>query len=252
MKVMFFKSKAPQIHRVTGVSYPRSGHHLLERLLGLYFGRDFVYCPSYTREKFEREGRIKEKMPHAWSYNCSLGQECPNLGHVHFCKNHEWDGRLVPKVAGRRYLVQYRDFLPAVVSSFEQTLLNNNASQKKDPEKKFRIFARRKAQEYREFTQRWVAPQDDGIVKLVVRYEDMTAAPEETLEKVLCFFGQEGKIDRARMRDALARVPKNTIVDAKRVIVENSGVAPGRVLEDFRYYSPELFDELDRLSKAAA
>lgn len=248
---MFFRKKFSKIHHVTGVSYPRSGHHLLERLLGLYFGRDFVYCPTYTRDKFAKEGRITVDMPNTWSYNCSIEQECPNGDHVHFCKNHEWDGRLVPKISGRRYLVQYRDFLPAVVSSFDQSLLNNNVASRTDPEKKFRTFARRKAKEYREFMERWVVPQEDGIIRLLVKYEDMIAAPEQTFEKVLCFFGQEGNIDRKRLRAALLRVPKNTIVDSKRIIIENSGVKEDRVIEDFAYYSPEFFEELEKMSRVA-
>jgi len=35
------------LNYVTCVSWPRSGHHLLERVLGAYFGERWGYCEFY-------------------------------------------------------------------------------------------------------------------------------------------------------------------------------------------------------------
>lgn len=246
---MFMKSKLGTlpINYVVGVSYPRSGHHLMERLLGRYIGPRFSYCPLYTRKKAEREGWLQAKMPKAWDYNCSLGRICPNHGHVHYCKNHEWDG-VVHKTPEFRYLVQYRDFLPAVVSLFD--LVKHNSGTR-DSEAVFRRYSHQKALEYASFMSRWVNAQDDGIEKLVIKYENLANDPEIWLAKALAFFGLEEAIDARRLRKVVSEVPKITVVNKEKVELQSHGIKNSRKVEDFRYYSPEWFAELESVAHAA-
>ena len=56
---------------VTGVSWPRSGHHLLVRMLKLYFGETFGYCDFY--------GGIE---------GCCKTVPCTRTDSVHLTKSH--------------------------------------------------------------------------------------------------------------------------------------------------------------------
>jgi hypothetical protein len=59
---------------VAGVSWPRSGHHLLVRMLKSYFGKVFEYCEFYEPQQ------------------CCKQFPCARRGVVHFSKNHDFDG----------------------------------------------------------------------------------------------------------------------------------------------------------------
>ena len=93
------------MERVIGVSWPRSGHHLLVRLLTLYFGETFRYCDFY--------GGVD---------NCCKTAPCTRAD-IHLAKSHDFDLAL-PQIADRKYLIQYRDFVPSVVSNFELHVRN--------------------------------------------------------------------------------------------------------------------------------
>lgn len=85
---------------VIGVSWPRSGHHLMARLLRLYYGPNFTYCGFYGQTE------------------CCGKVPCARAGTVRYSKNHDFDGTL-PQDAQHRYLIQTRAFPPSVVSNFE-------------------------------------------------------------------------------------------------------------------------------------
>jgi len=241
-------SKEAPINYVIGVSYPRSGHHLMERLLGRYIGPRFVYCPLYTKNKLEAEGFPDEMKIKDWNYNCCINQTCPNYGQVHFCKNHEWDGEVL-KTPGKRYLIQYREFLPAVVSHFELERVN---SVNNNTEEGFRRYSLKRAEEYVRFMNHWISPKDDGVEKLVIKYEDLTSNPKEWMVKTLEFFGFTGNIDTARLEKALSLVPKITVLNNEKVDLKHHGIENSRKVEEFRFYSPEWFAELDKMTRHAA
>lgn len=218
----------PALHYVTGVSLPRSGHHLLAGLLRSYFGPRLVYCPHYTKS----QGMEKNKA------NCCDVELCTHKHKVTYCKNHDFHG-LIPKVAGARYLVQYRDFLPSMISSYELYVKNGN----EDSEKRFRKFSDKKVGQYNNFVKKWILSEDNHIQKLVIKYEDLTSAPEEWLEKALQFFGTENVV-RSRIRDLVATAPKTTYLAAQQLHDPSAGVKNSRKVEEFRHYSQPWFDEL--------
>ena len=92
----------PNIRYVAGVSWPRSGHHLVQRLLQGYFGPHLSYDMFYHPE-----------------LDCCRVFPCTR-GRVHFSKNHDWDLSGVMS-AGLPYLIQYRSAAAAAVSDFELT-----------------------------------------------------------------------------------------------------------------------------------
>lgn len=216
------------LHYVVGVSLPRSGHHLLTGLLRRYAGPKFVYCPHFVKA----QGMEKK------SSNCCDGELCAHKDKVTYCKNHDFKG-LIPKVAGARYLVQYRDFLPSMISSYELHVKNGNT----DTEKEFRQFSLKRVGKYNDFVNKWVLPEDKHIQKLLVRYEDLTGAPEEWVAWALQFFGVQN-IRQRRVQNLIARAPKKTYLSAQQVSETSAGIKNSRNVEDFRYYSRLLFEEL--------
>lgn len=225
------------LKHVVGVSWPRSGHHLLVRLLSRYLRKDFIYCMNRTVQ--EAVGRRKQ--------SCCEGTLCDNRANVHFCKNHDTRGT-VPQVSGQLYLVQYRDFLPAVVSSFECHLKVSNSSDTFDA---FKVMSRNRVDRYRAFLDKWVHSNNSGIERLVVRYEDLTSRPEETMIGVLGLFGVDEKdVNLRRLRRIIEVAPKKTLDNNKEVNVKDHGVANTRRVEDFRHYRADWFAELERMIKA--
>jgi len=224
----------PSLNYVIGVSWPRSGHHLLVRLLKRALGEEFSYCPHYSKRVL---GTVKRK--------CCDSSICSNRGNVHFCKNHD-SSLLVPKVPGMRYLVQYRNFLPAMVSNFELHV----KSGKEDSEKMFRKNSLRQAKRYRKFIQKWVQSPDTDLIKMVLRYEDLTAKPEACLASAVKFFGLEQEIPQRRLQRIVERAEKHSNHQGAPVVTPGFGVKNTRKIEEFRYYDPKWFEELARLSGA--
>lgn len=219
------------LNHVVGVSWPRSGHHLLVRLLQRGIGPRFVYCRDYAQQNGMENVR-----------GCCDIRICGNKDHVHFCKNHDNRG-LVPKIPGIRYLVQYRGFWPATISTFEKVA----GDKYEDTEKAFRMLASRRAPKYREFIQKWVSQQDDSIEKLLVRYEDLTADAEETLLRAFDFFGvPHGAIDSSRLRHVIETEDRHTNAGGLRHIEREQGVSKVRKIEEFRFYAPEWFSEFEQ------
>lgn len=221
------------LNYAVGVSWPRSGHHLLVRLLKRYLRRDFVYCPGYSRLN-----RLPEKKA-----SCCDDGLCANRAHVTFCKNHDFRFR-VPKVPGTRYLVQYRAFLPTAISNFELHVKRGN----EDTFEKFMNTSARQARNYKKFMKKWILPEDRQITKLIVRYEDLTGNTEEVFRNVLDFFGHKALFDRDLYLEVVSTMEKKTSEESKGVVVPNFGVKNSRKLEDFRYYSPEWFARLEKMS----
>jgi hypothetical protein len=73
-----------------GVSWERSGHHLLERILIAYFGDEFGYCEHYSPD------------------DCCKSVPCLKAGTINLSKNHDMKS-IVPIVDGVKYIIQYRD-----------------------------------------------------------------------------------------------------------------------------------------------
>jgi len=227
-------NEAP-INYVVGVSWPRSGHHLLTRLLQGYIGPRFVYCPTYSKAKGQN-----------FKSDCCNNSLCPNRGEVHYCKNHDFKW-VVPKVPGTRYLIQYREFLPSVVSNFELHIRNGN----EDTADSFKKFSQPQAKNYRRFLEKWIQSKDTDIEKLVVRYEDLVKDTEGVLVKVLTFFGLGENINRERLRGLIETAEKIHVAGKGVEKIKDHGVKDARKIEDFRYYSPEWFSQLDKLVRVA-
>lgn len=132
---------------VANVSWPRSGHGLLIRILRALLAERFSYCEFYRP-------RAKQ------GSSCCGRFPCTRPG-ISMTKQH--DAALAP---GAPLVVQIRSFVPAAVSHFEYAL---SAGSVEDSAASFRAFALAQVAPYRRFTAKWVAPPRPGRVVVPTR-----------------------------------------------------------------------------------
>lgn len=214
---------------VIGVSWPRSGHHLLVRLLKIYFGPDFGYCDFY--------GGVKD---------CCKTVPCRRRGEIVLTKSHDFDRKL-PQLRKQKYLVQYREFIPSVVSNFELHVRNGAA----DTLESFRKFASTEFDRYQLFVQKWVS-SPFGQTQLVIRYEDLLNDTEGCLAETVLYLCPGVELDRAKLRQALEKVDGERIEQGHVQRLNKVGVHPARRIEEFRHYRPALFEAMRNMTLSRA
>lgn len=231
-------SRAAQVPQVTfahvaGVSWPRSGHHLLVRLLTGYFGPAFVYCEHHV-------GRPTDPSIPA----CCRQSPCAHADRVVFTKNHDF-ALAMPQLPGKRYLVQYRDFAPSVVSNFELAVREGL----EDTPESFRRFASERFTPYLDFLSKWVTSDfAQGEAVLPLPYEDLVSAPVEQLDRAVRHIAPGHVPDPARLRAVVARVDAQRVADRKIEVLQNAGVHASRDVTAFRFYDRPLFGLLGALT----
>jgi len=219
MKLLPFRAPPPY---VMGVSWPRSGHHLLARLLRLYHGPKFTYCGFYGQA------------------GCCGQAPCARAGQIRYSKNHDFDGML-PQDAQQRYLVQTRAFAPSVVSNFELYLREGG----QDDAASFARFASAQFTAYRAFQDKWVTSAF-ARTQTVIPYEALTREPAAALIHALRAFG-DADPDPARLRAAIAQVDGEEVAQRRVTPRPGTGVHVPRDVTQFRHYDAHLFAYLDKL-----
>ena len=158
------------------ITFPRSGHHLLVRLLKQYFGDDMLgYSESYTDPN-----RRLELDPS-----------------VRFQKNH--DLQLGTSVRDdRRYIVQIRYPIDSLVSWYKWECENRRATDSPDA---WVNFALQKTSFWMQFYRKWVLDYIPG--RLIVNYADLLTKPDEALRRVVEHLTDETP-DEARIAECCA------------------------------------------------
>ena len=216
----------------SGVSWPRSGHHLLVRLLTGYFGPAFGYCEVYNVPPSVRE------IP-----TCCGQRPCAHPDRIALTKDHDFELDR-PQVPGHRYLVQYRAFAPSVVSNFELAVRNG----REDSAESFRIFVSAEFSRYLGFTRRWVTSdfaRAEGILRVL--YEDLVTDPCGILAEAAAYLAPGHVPDVARIRAVVREVDAQRVADRRIETLARAGVHASRRVEEFRHYDPALFALIDRL-----
>ena len=157
-------------------------------------------------------------------------------------KNHDFDLQ-APQIPGQKYLIQYRDFIPSVVSNFELHIRNGAP----DSAISFREFASKEFSRYRAFMAKWVA-SDFGRDQLQLSYKDLVADPAAQLARTVAFIAPEQEVDMDRVTDAVARVDGEKIERARIQALQGVGVHADRDVTAFRWYEPRLFGTLEHLN----
>ena len=207
---------------VVGVSWPRSGHHLLVRLLRLYYGPDFTYCGFYGQA------------------GCCGVAPCKKAGEIRYSKNHDFDGA-VPQDPGQRYLIQTRGFAPSVVSNFELYLREGG----EDSADSFARFASGQFAPYRAFQDKWIT-SDFASTQTVIPYENLVRDPATALTFALTTF-EHVQPDPDRLRATIAQVDGEEVAHRRIRPRPGTGVHAPRDVTQFRHYDARLFGYLDKL-----
>lgn len=173
------------IKKTEFITFPRSGHHFLERTLRRYFGDEFKYCEKYT----EPDKRF---------------EVCPETNAE---KNHDF-GLLTPIRDDRQYVVQVRDPFEAIQSWAELEKIEKAV---------LPFFWKEKLEYFRGFVEKWVI--NDVPNRIVIHYRELADFPAETAYLVTThitgkpgylqdFFRLRG-ITKEEVRNALGVRPGN-------------------------------------------
>lgn len=217
-----FLLRRPRPTYVMGVSWPRSGHHLLVRLIRLYYGPKFTYCGFYGQP------------------DCCGQTPCARAGMIRYSKNHDFDGTL-PQDAEQRHLIQTRAFAPSVVSNFELYLREGG----RDDAASFARFASAQFTAWRAFQDKWVT-SGFARTQTVIPYEALIRDPATALTYALSSFGDTTP-DPARLRAAISEVDGEDVAQRRITPRPGSGVHAPRDVTQFRHYDAHLFRHLDKL-----
>ena len=216
---------------VIGISWPRSGHHMLVRLLSHYFGAGFGYCEFHAGHPNV-----------AGLTECCKTVPCAHRDVVHLTKNHDFD-LTTPQLDGQKYLIQYRDFVPSTVSNFELYV----RSGQEDSELSFRKFASMEFTRYKAFVDKWVS-SDFARQHLVMHYNALTQTPTEELAKVVRLIDPHTPVDSDRITAAVQQIDGERIERGTIKPLQGVGVHKARDISQFRYYKVGLFEDLANLN----
>ena len=211
---------------VAGVSWPRSGHHLLVRLMSGYFGESFNYCEFYSE-----------------NIDCCRKFPCERSRQVTFSKNHDFK-REISTEEKTPYLVQYRDFFNSVTSEFE--LLVKRHGERCDNKAEFTKFSVNRSKHYKEFIEKWVnKAQTDTVLR--VPYDSLVMNTVETAKSCILHFSPGAQIDIEKLKTVVKTVDGEKVENQKIVALPNAGVHASRDHKTFRFYDKEWQERIDSI-----
>jgi len=199
---------------VQGVSFPRSGHHLLVDFLQHYFACRFVYCEYY---------HTCHQLP------------CANPAN-NLQKNHDFDLNLPTDGAGD-YLLQYRHPLYAVTSNYFLHLSGEPHRGEpfeagKEPIRIWHEFAVRDVEWWKVWMRKWILGNDNPRV-WTLAYEDLLHHPVEMLSAAAEYLCPSHTADRQRVE----------------FLVEQLQVRAKHALTDFRHFDVAFFRDLEERAR---
>ena len=209
-----------------GVSWPRSGHHLLVRILRQYFKNRFSYCEFYG------------------SANCCKKIPCSYAGYINFSKNHDYKS-IVPILEKHNYLIQYREFIPSVISDYELYCCTDE-----DNKQNFQNFSIDSLKKYKLFISKWSRANSKQSYLYYLSYEKLTLQPKKEIRKIISCFVPSETVNEKKLSNIINQAKFISIENGKRSSKDKVGILNQRNIKNFRYFDSELFDELESESSA--
>lgn len=199
------------MQHITGASMPRSGHHLLHRLLSDYFAEAFGYCSFYFPWEFDSFPECCGQIPCRKALAADF--------QVFLQKSHDFD--LTDPIDDSSFrVVQVREPVSRLFSNFRLHVRNNP---KRNTRSNFMNFATREYYYYVAFWMKWVRADN-----YVLTYEHLTLNPVGELEKLVSAIGLDP--NRSRIQD---------VADAQlRMSADNRAA-----FKPSQFRSHEFFDE---------
>ncbi|MCG3178664.1 MAG: hypothetical protein BIFFINMI_00992 [Phycisphaerae bacterium] len=205
---------------VQGVSFPRSGHHVLVDTLRDYFGDALGYCE--------------------FAGGCGC-RPCPDP-RTNLQKDHDFD--LGVPDDGRPFLVQFRHPLPALVSWYGFELRAAGVREGNEPVGQWRDFARAKLDFWRRWMMRWVlcAPRPRSAT---IAYERLCDDSAASLSAAIGLFIDPARIDAARVQAVARRArlrPLHRLSDFRHYDPAFFRELQSKVADEIRAAGLELMD----------
>ncbi len=197
------------------MTFPRSGHHLLQRTLYEYFNSH----PPPESRGFQRG----EVFTYCEFYGHCRQYPCPDPK-TRFQKNHDF--RLARRpVPGSLTVVQYRTPFESIVSYFRYACRHEGLKASHSSWKK---FAYSMSAYWRGFVSKWaISPPTADICK--VAYHDLLHHPVDVAADLVTRIVSDGKVDRDRLAD----------------VVAGARVARRHSVQDFEYFDSNFATELE-------
>ncbi|MEM6762614.1 MAG: sulfotransferase family 2 domain-containing protein [Pseudomonadota bacterium] len=216
---------------MASVAWPRSGHHLLLRLLAHYFGPRFGYG-EYPIASVDEGAADGAALP------------ADNGGVLALSSHH--DVRLgAPIPAATPIIVQWREPVAAIQSEFELAVRAGQA----DTAETFTTFAEKRAGAFRRFMAKWLeAPVEN---RLVIEYDELVADPRSILGDAVRLFG-EPEPDPALLSDAISSVAHVSVRAGDVVVRDGFGVEADRRVRDFRHFDAVLVGRISEIALGKA
>lgn len=212
------------MQKIQGVSFPRSGHHLLTHCLTQYFANEFGYCSDVFRDQQFQNPQIT------------------------YQKNHDFDLNL-PITPGMKYLVQYRHPLESLVSWYRwevnngiqaernygwRPLMNNyvplwNLYTHRDTRKRWTIFLKKRLPFWSKFVEKWFLNSNQSSL-CYVNYSDLVQDSFTTISRVILFFDSETDLNTEKLH---------------KIISENN-IHPRNDIKNFKFFDPKVFQNIEK------
>lgn len=210
---------------LVGVSVPRSGHHFLAKLLQEALGDDLGYCEFYS------------------AADCCRQVPCirRRRSGIRYQKHHDLDLTVDPELPGVRYVVQYRNPVPAVVSDRELFAEVRGGAIARDRSQHLMVLSE-KAAHYVKFYDKWV--RRPGGTRFLMKYEWLSGEPANAIDALIRFCGLA--VAPERIARAVAKVAP---VVNRPPIVRDIGAAPfaARDVARSEYFDAELLAAYESL-----
>lgn len=211
------------MHKVQGISLPRSGHHLLVSCLKNYFEDELGYCSNLFRMDQFSEPETT------------------------FQKNHDFHLDL-PIDPNLRYLIQYRHPLESLVSWYKwevdhgiraemnyglRPFINRrvpiwNLYTRRNTLTRWNTFLEARIPFWINFISKWIIDIDHPSV-CYVDYSDFIRDPFNTLSRVIVFFKPEDSVDKVRLLE----------------IISKQDIRPKSNIKEFKYYDERIFRDTE-------
>lgn len=215
------------VHLV-GASIPRSGHHLLVRLLKELYGGDFGYCEFYT------------------PVDCCRQVPCARTEgfRLYLQKNHDLDLKLSTDVSGVLYVVQHREPTLGALSDREYVADLGEEERAADRDE-YVVWLGKRAAHYVRFYRKWIGRPP--VRSFLVEYEELRSEPARVLAGLLAACGLPAP-DPAALAGAVARATEKV---APGHVLLSERVFRARTLEASRFFDEDLLSAYEAAISAS-
>jgi hypothetical protein len=191
--------------KVLCVTFPRSGHGVLAKLLKAYFQDKFRYCEYY---------RCCHRIP------CVHPE-------TNFQKIHDFQLK-VENNPSNFYIVQYRHPLESITSLYRKSLERGWYDIKEDTKEEWIRFFKREIIFWKKFINKWVINNHNPNT-YYLRYNELIAQTAIKLKEVIVFINPEITIELSRIEKIVAEI----------------GMGVKNRIEDFKYFNKREFQEME-------